>query len=79
MKELERYLGTMRSYSCQPAIMTEISANFTNPEMHTITDLGIKRPKTDGEMTYVEKNNINEAICQKLRKKYVYESDMHKI
>ena len=47
--------------------------------MPTITDLGIKRPKTDGEMTYLEKNNIDEAIRQKLRKKDVYESDMNKI
>ena len=30
-------------------------------------------------MTYIEKNNIDEAIFQKLRKKDVYKSDMHKI
>ena len=30
-------------------------------------------------MTYLEKNNIDEAIRQKLRKKDVYESDMHNI
>ena len=30
-------------------------------------------------MTYLEKKNINETIHQKLRKKDVYESDMHKI
>ena len=30
-------------------------------------------------MTYLEKKNIDEAIRQKLRKKDVYESDMHKI
>ena len=59
--------------------MTETAANFTDPEMPTITDLGIERPKTDGEMTYLEKNNIDEAIRQKLRKKDVYKSDMHKI
>ena len=47
--------------------------------MSTITDLSTERPKTDGEMAYLEKNNINEAIRKNLRKKYVYESDMHKI
>ena len=30
-------------------------------------------------MTYLEKKNIDEAILQKLRKKDVYKSDMHKI
>ena len=79
MKELERYLGTSYRYSCQPAIMTETAANFPNLEMPTITDLGIERPKTDGEMTYLKKKNIDKAIRQKLRKKDVYESDMHNI
>ena len=69
----------MYSDSCQPAIMNETAANFPNPDMPTITDLGIERPKTDGEMTYLENNNIDEAIRKKLRKKDVYESDMHKI
>ena len=59
--------------------MTETASNFPDPEMPTITELGTERPQTDGEMTYLEKNNINEAICQKLRKKDVYESEMHKI
>ena len=67
MKELERYLGTTNSDSCQPAIMTETSANFPDPEMSTITELGTERSKTDGDMTYLEKNNIDEAIRQKLR------------
>ena len=79
MKELERYLGTTYSDSCQPAIMTETAANFPDPDMPTINELGTERPKTDGEMTYLEKKNIYEAIHQKLRKKDVYESDMHKI
>ena len=30
-------------------------------------------------MTYLEKKNIDEAIRQNLRKKYVYETYMHKI
>ena len=79
MKELERYLGTTYSDIYQPAIMTETAAKLPDPEMPTITVLGIKRPKTDGEMTYLEERNIDEAICQKLKKKDVYESDMHKI
>ena len=51
MKELERYLGTSYSDSCQLAIMTETTANFHDPEIPTITELGTERPKTDGEMT----------------------------
>ena len=47
--------------------------------MPTITYLDTKRPKTDAEMTYLEKKNIDKAIYQNLRKKDVYESDMHKI
>ena len=79
MKELVQYLGTTYSDSCQPAIMTETAANFPNPDMPTITELGTERPKKDGEITYLEKKNINEAIRQTLRKKDVYKSDMHKI
>ena len=30
-------------------------------------------------MTYIENNNINDAIRQNLRNKDVYQSDMHKI
>ena len=47
--------------------------------MPTITDLGTELPKTDGEMTYLEKKNIDEAIHQNTRKKDVYKLDMHKI
>ena len=48
MKELEQYLGATYSDSRQPSIMTETASNFLVLEMHTITDLGIDRPKTDG-------------------------------
>ena len=51
--------------------MTETTANFPDPDMPTITELGTERPKTDGEMTYLEKKNIDEAIRQRLRKKDV--------
>ena len=30
-------------------------------------------------MTYLKKKNIDEAICQKLRKKDLYETDINKI
>ena len=55
MKELEQYLGTTYSDSCQLSIMAETTVNFLDPEMPTITDLGIERLKTDGEMTYQKK------------------------
>ena len=69
MKELEQYLRTKYSDSCQPDIMNKTVANFPDPEMPTITELGIERPKTDGEMTYLKKKNIDEAIRQNLRKR----------
>ena len=59
--------------------MTETAANLSDPDMPTVTELGTKRPKTDGVMTYVKKKNIDGVIRKKLRKKDVYESDMHKI
>ena len=79
MKELEQYVGTTYSDSWQLAIMTETAANFPDPLMPTITELGTDRPKTDGEMTYLKKNNLDESIHKKLRRKDVYKSDMHKI
>ena len=79
MKELEQYLGTTYSDSCQPAIMTETAANLPDPDMPTITELGTECPRTDLEITYLNKNNIDEAIRQKLGKKDVYESYMHNI
>ena len=47
--------------------------------MPTITDLFIELPKTDVDMTYLYKKNINETNRQNLRKKDVYESDIYKI
>ena len=55
MKELDRNLGTTYSDSCQLVIMNETAANFTKLDMPTSTELGTERPKTDGEMTYLEK------------------------
>ena len=47
--------------------------------MPTLSDLGTELPQTDVEMTYLEKNNINESIRQNLKKNYVYQSDTHNI
>ena len=44
-----------------------------------IPDTGTKRPKMDRKMTYLKKDNIDEDIHQKLRKKDVYETDMYNI
>ena len=79
MEKLDRYLGATYSNICKLAIMTETASTFPDPEMPTTTDLGTECPKRDGEMIYLEKKDINEAIPQKLRKKDVYESEMHKI
>ena len=79
MKELEWYLGATYSDSCQPAIMTETEVTFHDPDIPTITDLVTERPKTDAEMTYLEKKNTDESIRQNLRNKDVYKSDMQNI
>ena len=44
-----------------------------------IPGMGVKHPNMDAEMTYLENNNIDKAIHKKLREKYVYKTDMHKI
>ena len=79
MKELERYLRATYSDSCHPYIITETTTTFPEPDITNITDLGTDLPKTDVEMTYLGKNNIDESIYQNLRKKDIYELDMHKI
>ena len=43
--------------------MNKTPETFLNPDMPTImTNTGAERPKTEIEMTYLEKKNINEAI-----------------
>ena len=60
--------------------MTETPETFPDPEMsRTVPVAGVERPKKYTEMTQLENNNIYEAIHQKLRKKYVYENNMHNI
>ena len=41
-----------------------------------ITYTGNERPKTDVEINYPEKKNIDEAIVHKSRNKYMYETDI---
>ena len=80
MKEMERYLMETYNNRCHPAIITETPETPPNPDMSKIIpDTGVERPKTDTEMTYLKKKNIDEATCQKLMKKDVYETDMHNI
>ena len=68
MKEVEQYIGATYSDIFQTAIMSEIVATFNNPDMPTITDLGTERPKTDADMTYLKKENINEEEgCLRIR------------
>ena len=80
MNELKQYIGTTYSNNCQIANMTEKPETPLNPEIpKTIPDMGVERPEMDADMTYPKKKNIDETICQKPRKKDVYETDMHKI
>ena len=78
-KELEQYLRATYSDSFQPSIMNETTAIPLYPEMPNTTYLGTELPKTDAQMTYLDKKNIDEAIHQNMRKKDVYQSYMHKI
>ena len=80
MKELGQYLGATYSNICQPEITTkkpDTSHKQCIPNI--MTDNGAKHPKNDAKMTHIEKKNTNEAIHQKLRNKYEYETNMHKI
>ena len=79
MKELDKYLGEMYSDICQPDIMTETPPPPDPYMPTTIHDLGIKHPKIDVEITYLEENNTDESILQNMSKKDVYESEMHNI
>ena len=79
MKKLERYLGEKYSDSCQQAIITETPSTFPEPDIPTIPDLVIEHPKTDAEINYIERKNIDEAIHKNLSKKDFYESNMQNI
>ena len=60
--------------------MTDTPATLPNPEMSTIiSDTVVERTKLDIDMTYLEKETFDKAICQKPRKKNVCKTDMHKI
>ena len=80
MKDLERYLGAIYINRFQTYIMNVALANLPDPEIPTTTsDTGVKRLKTDADITYLKNKNIYEAIYQKLRNKEVYKTDMHNI
>ena len=80
INEPERYLGVTYKNICQPAIINETPETPPNPDMPTITPhTGVKYPKTDAEMTYFKKKNIENATYQKLRKKDLYKTDMKNI
>ena len=69
MKWLQQYLGATYSNIYQPEIMTKTPATFPTITM----DTGDKRPKTDVEMTYLEKNNINDSIrLKKYEEKFIW-------
>ena len=60
--------------------MTETPETLPELEMPTIImDTDINHPNTDTEMAYLKKKTINDSIHHKLRKKNVYETDMHSI
>ena len=60
MKELERYFGANYSNRYQPAMMNEPPETFHEPDIPTtIPETVIERPKTDAEMNYLEKKNID--------------------
>ena len=60
--------------------MNETPPTFVYPEMPTIiADMNTEIPKRDVEMTYLQKQSIDDTICQKLRNKDVYKTYMHKI
>ena len=80
MKDLERYLGVAYINSFQISIIAETPETFHDPEMTIIIpDTGVERAKTNVEVTYLNNNNIDKAIHQKLRKKVMYETNMLKI
>ena len=80
MKDPERYLGATYSDICQKSITKKTTETLPIPEVQTIIpDTSVKRPTTDADMNYLENKNIDEVTRQKLRKKDVYENEMHKI
>ena len=80
MNDLDWYLEVTYINIRQPSIMTKTPENLTDPDIPTIIpETGSEHPKTDGEIKYIKKKNIDEAIRQKIRNKDVYETDMHNI
>ena len=60
--------------------MNDVPVTFIDRDMPTINPYkDVNLPKSDIEMTYPEKKNINEVINHKPRKKDIYETNMHNI
>ena len=60
--------------------MNKTPETFPNLEIPTIIpDTGVKHPYTDADMNYLKKKNNGKDTHQKLRNKYLYETNMHKI
>ena len=60
--------------------MNKRPATFPNSEIpKIIPDTGVVYPKTDAEMNHIKNKNTDVAICQKRRKKDVYETYMYNI
>ena len=77
---MDTYLGATYINNCQQSIMNKTPETFPDPDMPTtICDTGVERPKTEADMTYLGKNNIDETTHQKLSKKDVYENEIHNI
>ena len=70
MKDMERYRWATYSDIYQLYIITKTPETLLDPEMPTIIpEMVAACPKTDRKIIYLEKKNIKESICQKLRKK----------
>ena len=60
--------------------MTETPETFPDPEIPTIISATVvKRPKMEAYITHLKKKKNYTTIHKKLRKKGVYETDIHKI
>ena len=65
MKKLEWYLGAIYSNIYQPAIMTKTPTTFPDPDMPIIIpDMGVNRPITDADMTYLKNKNIDKYALE---------------
>ena len=77
---MDQYIGVPYSNIYQTDIMTKTPLTLLEPEIPiTIPGMGTKHPNIGEDMTYQKKKNIHKSICQKMRKKDVYETNMQNI